>query len=702
MAPQPLIEAFRGVLENASEGSGLRSAFEAAVAAVAERKNALVLVEDPGAGRLETVLLPLLTRMEREGWEPTSVLYLVPMPEVLAWRRRVVEAHARTVGRRAAVLVAHSSPAQRRDSRTHPPDLLMTTPEEVELLLVGGETPARGLFPKLRAVILDDVHLWAADDRGAHAAALVERLSRLCGRDLQRLSLAAPVGNPAELLAWSAGGSERSSLCHSNREPRAATPVLLDHMGSIKNAAVAVSQMHPGERRVAFVDGLSRMKSLRKGIRSLGSDASLLHPGVTVEEREEIWSAFTRSNDGILLVSDEGLLVGEPEAIQRVYQIDVPSTLSAFQRRLSVDKAAGAPRCVVLTTRRVDLLRAAAALRLHGQDHLEDLPIQRRSAHVLAHQVMALSLQEEGIADGSWWDWLSAAVPFAELGFRGRREVVDHMLEAGIFMLSGGRLVLGPVGQALYARTSFRDLSASLAAPARLLARWGSREVGSVDAEFLIQNSGRSAIFGVGARAWQVETVHWKRATVQVVPVDEEADGRWAGAPALLSPELCGATRELLCSKLEEGCWSPRTAKVIASLRKRHAALEAEGNTLRREHPGLRLWTFAGGRANGLLRAIFSERLGARIHCDNLSVGFDGDAGENSETVLQVLAELRAAGGPNRSEALACAAGLSLGPLVALRPCISEGLQAELLTDLAFDVEGAARVCAAPTSRPTA
>ena len=78
-----------------------------------------------------------------------------------------------------------------------PPDLLLTTPESLESMLVSTSVDHQRLFADLRAVIVDEAHAFGAGDRGWHLLAVLERLSRIAGRPLQRIGLSATVGNPA-------------------------------------------------------------------------------------------------------------------------------------------------------------------------------------------------------------------------------------------------------------------------------------------------------------------------------------------------------------------------------------------------------------------------------------------------------------------------------------------------------------------------
>lgn len=78
-------------------------------------------------------------------------------------------------------------------------------------MLMSPRVPTRELFDGLRLVIIDEIHAFAGDDRGAHLVSLLERLSPYCGKAVQCVGLSATVGNPEEILRWVQGSSERES-----------------------------------------------------------------------------------------------------------------------------------------------------------------------------------------------------------------------------------------------------------------------------------------------------------------------------------------------------------------------------------------------------------------------------------------------------------------------------------------------------------
>ena len=244
--------------------AALRPVQELTVAAALAGANAVVLAPTAG-GKTEAALLPLLSETLRHDWPAPSVLYLSPIKALLNNQIERLGRLYGLVGRRAAVW--HGDVARTAKDRTldDPPDCLLTTPESVEGMLISPSVP-RSLWANLRAVVVDEAHAFAGDDRGWHLLALVQRLQRLAGRDLQRLGLSATVGNPDEVLAWLSAGSDRPRrLVRPPDESGPVPDVTLDHVGSLDNAVRVVAALHRGEKRLVFCDSRSRVERVATG-----------------------------------------------------------------------------------------------------------------------------------------------------------------------------------------------------------------------------------------------------------------------------------------------------------------------------------------------------------------------------------------------------------------------------------------------------
>ena len=185
---------------------GLRPLQAAAVAPVLAGDDCLLLAPTAG-GKTEAAVLPLLTRMESEQWGGLAVLYVCPLKALLNNLEPRLATYAGWLGRSAYVRHGDTTAGQRRRQTIDRPSILLTTPESLEAMLVSTLLDSRHMFGDVRAVVIDEVHAFAGDDRGWHLLALLERLNELTGRHIQRIGLSATVGNPDALLGWLQGAA---------------------------------------------------------------------------------------------------------------------------------------------------------------------------------------------------------------------------------------------------------------------------------------------------------------------------------------------------------------------------------------------------------------------------------------------------------------------------------------------------------------
>lgn len=663
--------------------SGLRPVQEAAATAILDGHNGVVLAPTAG-GKTEAAFFPLISQMDRESWSPISVIYVAPIRALLNNLEPRIQRYAQMVGRRAFKWHGDVSAADKKRFVADPGDILLTTPESLEVMLMSRKVPAARLFAGLRAVIIDEIHAFVGDDRGGHLAAVLERLSRFCGRDLQRIGLSATVGNPDDLLRCVAGSSRREGRVVDPGGSRREPAIAIDWVATLPNAARMIAGLHPGKKRLVFVDSRRRVEALGQALRDQGVDTHVTHSSLSAGERHAAEKAFEEGHDCVIIATSAlelGIDIGD---LDHVVQIDAPSTVAAFLQRMGRTgrRTHTVPNCTFLATDDHGLLRAAAIVRLFRKGFVEPVRIPTRAAHLLAHQLMALAIQHEGgVPVADWWAWISAATPFQGLTEDDRRELVDHMLREEILFASGGRYSLGARGEKLYGWRNFAELYAVFSTPQTLRVLFGAQEIGHIDALFAQQETLEKLSFLLGAKAWRAIHIDWKEAIVRVEPIGDGNLARWQGTPELLGQTLCQAVRDVLVSANFDPEWSQRARTRLAELRAEYG-LPAGSLSLVSDAQGLRLWTFAGGRANNLLGRVLESRLGEKVTLDNLYIGFRGQAARSESAIRQALAELRLESRPNHADALQFAESCARGRISKFQPCLPDRLEAEYLADV--------------------
>jgi ATP-dependent Lhr-like helicase len=670
--------------------ASLRPVQELGIDAVLAGDNCVILAPTAG-GKTEAAFFPIISSIETQDWHPVSVIYVAPIRALLNNQEPRVGRYAQLVGRRAFKWHGDTTPSQRRTFIHDPSDILLTTPESLEVMMMSPNVPARRLFRTLRAVIVDEIHAFVGDDRGGHLAALLERLSRFCGNDVQRIGLSATVGNPEEILSWLQGSSKRPGRVVAPGGAAVPPKLDLDFVGSEANAAKVIASLHAGKKRLVFVDSRRGVESIGRALREEGIDTYVTHSSLSIGERRQAETAFAEGRDCVVVATSAlelGIDIGD---LDHVLQVGCPSTVASFLQRMgrSGRREGATPNCTFLAVDDESLVQAAALLRLHATGYVEPIRPHRRAVHLLAHQILALSIQEEGIPESDWWAWVSSAAPFSGIEPADRQELTERMLSEDILMRDGGRLSLGTRGERLYGFRNFAELYAVFSTPDVLTVLWGTQEIGWVEAGFIQGEEIGKLSFTLGAKAWKVTAVDWESAIVRVEPAPESAHARWSGTPRMLHEPLCRAIRDVLTGTEVDAWWSRRTREQIEHVRSEYAFLPAEGLHVETEPAGLRLWTFAGGRANGLLARCLEADLGEKITANNLSIGLKETAGRSEVGLRQALDALRAAGRPTREDALRFAGGCARSRLSKFQACLTDRLESIYLADLVTDADGA-------------
>ena len=420
--------------------------FQEEVIPVILRGDHVVVVAPTAGGKTEAAVLPILSRMLSEDWRGLSVLYLCPIRALLNNLHIRLSRYATLVGRTCSVWHGDTSPRERARINRERPDILLTTPESLEVMLVSQKTDPVALFAQTRVVIVDELHAFAGDDRGWHMLSVLERVSRLAGRELQRIGLSATVGNPDQLLRWLASGSTlASTVVRPPEAPARQAAVQLDFVGSIKNAAVVISRLHRGEKRLVFVDSRARAEELGAELGGLEIKTFVTHSSLSKDQRARAERAFASETDCVIVatsVLELGVDVGD---LDRVIQIDAPSTVASFLQRMGrTGRRADTERnCLFLATHDYGLLQAAALLDLWSQGFVEEVVPPPIPYHVFVQQLLTLVLQNSGFVRSDWPAWIGKVPAFAELQDGRADAIIAFALERNLLGEDGGVLHIG-------------------------------------------------------------------------------------------------------------------------------------------------------------------------------------------------------------------------------------------------------------------
>ena len=621
----------------------LRPLQEQSIDPILDGKHGLLLAPTAG-GKTEAAIFPLFSRMVKERWDGLSVIYVCPLKALLNNLQLRLGGYASLLGRRCDVWHGDVSTSRKDNIRDTPPDILLTTPESLEGMLVSVNPAGREMLRTVRAVVIDEIHAFAGDDRGWHLLSVLERVTRIAGREIQRIGLSATVGNPDALLMWATGHCTGERMVVAPEALGAKTPeITLDYVGSLENAALVISRLHRGEKRLVFLDSRSRVEELARLLRGLNVETYLSHSSLSIEERRSAEKAFAESRNCVIVSTSTlelGIDVGD---LDRVVQIDSPGSVASFLQRLGrTGRRAGTSRsCLFLATNEKALLKAAALLELWSTGFVEPIVGPPLPLHIFSQQLMALALQLKGLGAADWRDWIGRLPPFAAIDTAQEAQIVSFLKQAGILFEDSGLLGFGTEGEARFGRRHFLEILSVFSSPAMLTALHGNRELGQVEAGFLVRaQEGSPSTIALGGQSWVVRQVDWRSRRVFVEPSPDRGRGAWIGSGQGMSHHLARAVKTVLTSTMASNLWSTRATTAMESIRNEFSYVRGDGHSLVVFQGGRRVewFTFAGGGTNDILSGHLARVHGMSSQANDLSVSFpDGTRVDDLVTTLASL-----------------------------------------------------------------
>ncbi|HXW37241.1 MAG TPA: DEAD/DEAH box helicase, partial [Nitrososphaerales archaeon] len=221
-------------------------------------KNAL-LMAPTGTGKTEAAFLPILDELVREGGpreRGTKLLYVTPLRALNRDMLDRMQWWCKRFDIRLGVRHGDSTQAERSNMSMAPPEILITTPETLQIMLVGRRI--RDNLSTLRWVIIDEVHELASDKRGAQLAVGMERLRSVAKGDLQVIGLSATVGSPERVAEFLVGEGRSCEVVRVPVEKSLALKVVSPHATTI--------DVELAEAIYSYPDVAARLRTIREAV----------------------------------------------------------------------------------------------------------------------------------------------------------------------------------------------------------------------------------------------------------------------------------------------------------------------------------------------------------------------------------------------------------------------------------------------------
>jgi ATP-dependent Lhr-like helicase len=527
-----------------------------------------VLIQAPtGSGKTLAAFLWALDRA-RPG-EGTQVLYVSPLKALNYDVERNLRGPLAGIDSQLSVAVrtGDTPPKERAAMLKSPPDILITTPESLFLLLT---SRARETLRGIRVVIVDEVHAVAGSKRGAHLALSLERLERLVGGSVQRVGLSAtqrPLeeigrfvsgGRPIELV--DAGTRKELDLrvvvpLEDMREPGQGNSI----WPSIYPALLELVRGH--RSTIAFVNNRRLAERLALRLNELAEEeiARAHHGSLAREQRVEVEELLKKGEIPCLVATSSLELGIDMGAVDLVIQVESPKSVARGLQRVGraghrLDEPS---KGRIFPKFRADLLESAVVVRRMKEGAIEETRVPRNPLDVLAQQIVAICAQEETAVD-ELHELVRRAWPFRDLSRQQLENVLDMLAgryPSEEFAELRPRITWDRVAGRLRGREGARRLAVTNAGtiPDRGLFGVhlvdGGGRVGELDEE-MVYEARAGQTFLLGASTWRIEEITRDRVLVSPAPGTPGLVPFWkgegVGRPYELGEAIGRAGRELV------------------------------------------------------------------------------------------------------------------------------------------------------------
>jgi ATP-dependent helicase Lhr and Lhr-like helicase len=442
-----------------------------------------------------------------------------------------------------------------------PPDILITTPESLFLLLT---SRARENLKGVRTLILDEVHAVAGTKRGAHLALSVERLERLVDEPFQRIGLSA-TQRPLEEIGRFVSGARPIKLVDAGvakeldlevvvpvedmREPGGGG-VTQDLLGTGSEAPQQsiwpsiypeiLKLVREHRSTIVFVNNRRLAERLALRLNELAEQeiARAHHGSIAREQRLEI-EELLKAGEIPCLVATSSLELGiDMGAVDLVIQVESPKSVARGLQRIgrAGHELGAVSKGRIFPKFRADLLEAAVVAERMREGAIEETVIPRNPLDVLAQQIVAIAADEE-ISVDDLHELVRAAYPFADLSRAQLENVLDMLAgryPSDEFAELRPRIVWDRTGGVIRGRSGARRLAVTNAGtiPDRGLFGVhlvdGGGRVGELDEE-MVYEARAGQTFLLGASTWRIEEVTRDRVLVSPAPGVPGAVPFWKG-----------------------------------------------------------------------------------------------------------------------------------------------------------------------------
>ncbi|MEM0493004.1 MAG: DEAD/DEAH box helicase [Candidatus Thermoplasmatota archaeon] len=503
-----------------------------AIPRILEGENVL-LIAPTGHGKTEAALLPVFHRFleevkDKSGSKGVSILYITPLRALNRDMLKRTIKWGEALGIRIAVRHGDTSKSERATQAKYPSDMLITTPETLQILFMGSRT--RNHLRSVRYVIVDEVHELADDERGAQLSVALERLYEITkekGVDFQRIGLSATVGSPAEVAHYLGGliddkprgvsiikvdVPKEVDICVEYPKVRDEDSTISKDLSmepvSFASMRRCYELMQDHKSTLIFTNTRDGAEVLASRFHHWKGDDALIgvhHGSLSKEVRIESENDFKDGKLKALICTSSlelGIDIGDTDL---VVQYNSPREVTRLLQRVgrSGHQIGRVSRGVILAVNPDDIAESLVVARRALSGELEDLRIRENQLSVLANQIISITLEHREISVGRLYHIIKRSYVFNKLPMEVFRKILDHLTNHHLLFYKDGSIV---AARRRRSRIYFLDNISMIPDEQsyNVVDITSRKRIGKLDERFVIDYGSEGSTFILHGRSWRI------------------------------------------------------------------------------------------------------------------------------------------------------------------------------------------------------
>jgi ATP-dependent Lhr-like helicase len=482
-----------------------------------------LVVAPTGSGKTESSVIPIFARLAKsKKLEKIKALYITPLRALNRDVFRRIIKYAENEG--LSIQIRHGDTPQsiRKQITISPPDVLITTPESITILLT--QQKMLNALSELEWIVIDEVHELLGNERGSQLSLSLERLQLNSKLEITRVGLSASVGNTDETAKFVVGTKRKCKIIRDNsiRKYDVEVKYIDGTISDVVDFVIEyVTNNHPNSPVLLFTNTRGESEYLASILRERSTLRIELHHGsLSHEVREETEETLRQGKPGIVVCTSSlelGLDIG---SVELVIHYGSPRQVSKLIQRIgrSRHNRKSSAKGLIITNNSDDEFEARAILERIKEKSIEDQIIHDGPLDVLAHHLVGMSIQLGSVVVDSAFQIIKQAYSFRNITLEQLVSVLDILHSSAILHFDKENMVFKKKGRAF--RYYFENLSTIPdILKFKVFDTVSKKIIGSLDQRFVGDYGDPGNIFVLRGLQWRILNVDESSLKVNVEPI---------------------------------------------------------------------------------------------------------------------------------------------------------------------------------------